>query len=51
MEKQEKPFRYLTQEEFLRLSEADRLEYLQSVNDHLAVRIALMGKPGPERKS
>ena len=47
----EKPFRYLTSEQFLALSPAQRSAYLQGVNDHLAIRAVLLKKPEkPEPK-
>ena len=50
--KSDKPFRYLTSEEFLALPPEQRAAYLQKVNDHLAIRTALMSKPEkpPEKK-
>ena len=44
MDEQDKPFHYLTQEQFLALSPSARLEYLRRVTDHLEVRAALMKK-------
>ncbi|HUQ25683.1 MAG TPA: hypothetical protein VM140_08440 [Burkholderiales bacterium] len=52
MDDKEKPFRYLTQEEFLALPESARAEYLKRVTDHLALRVTLMSKRHkPEPKS
>jgi len=46
----DKPFRYLTSEEFLALSEPRRAAYLQAVTDHLSVRAALPTNPQPPEK-
>ena len=51
MDEKEKPFLYLTQEEFLALPETQRAAYLQQVNDHLAARVDLLAKrQKPDKK-
>lgn len=50
----DKPFHYLTQEQFLALQPEERIAYLQRVTDHLAFRAALMEerqKREPGKKS
>ena len=50
MAEQDKPFRYLTQEEFLALPDAAGAEYLKRVTDHLSERIkALAARQKPEK--
>ena len=52
MAEREKPFRYLTSVQFLALPERERIAYLEKVNDHLKVRVALLKKPEkPQKKS
>ena len=47
----DKPFRYLTSEEFLALPEEKRVDYLQSVGDYLTARAALLTEPQVPEKS
>ena len=47
----DKPFSYLTSEEFLALSEEKRVDYLQSVGDYLTARAALLTEPQTPKKS
>jgi hypothetical protein len=47
----DKPFSYLTSEEFLALPEEERVAYLQSVGDYLTARASLLTEPQIPKKS
>jgi hypothetical protein len=49
--KSDKPFRYLTSQEFLALPHDERVAYLQSVGDYLTQRAALLTEPQEPKKS